>query len=471
MNKLFKSFLTAFLVVFTLLLSLPNIQTIKADTNPIFPTLPIEVMLNDTVIPENDAFTLKITEVYNSNYRDPVVGGFSTTYLNIDGSFNISGNVPTYDNTSYGKTYYYLLEMEYDLNHNYFVDDTKYIIKVEIDDHGTLSSSNHTSFTPGYTRPYSGPIKFNNKTVKRTSLRIENQLTVGTVDTETDFTYTFTTNILGTFNYTGSKTGTLQNEGTFTLKGGEYILLENLPTDEFSSYYDVEQTGSYTGYIGFRKISNTSYMFAENKQYTMKFLNSKTTLEIPVTTNLIIKNNVIGNGADPNKEFTFNVSLMRYQMGGEEPYNGQSEFRGIKLKHGETYIISGVPGGFNYIVEEVESNQDGYITTSIDAEGIIKEGFDNIVVFTNFKDGPAPTPTPPPSTPQPTKVPEKQRTCQDDGFPAGYYWDANKQACVRPAYVVPATSDNNQTVAYVVSIALGLIAVYMFNKTKKQNNI
>ena len=128
-------------------------------------------------------------------------------------------------------------------------------------------------------------------------------------------------------------------------------------------------------------------------------------------------------------------------------------------------------------MEEVESNQDGYTTTSIDDEDRIKAGFDSIAIFTNFKDGPAPTPsstptpTPPPSTPQPTKVPDKQRTCQDDGFPVGYYWDANKQACVRPAYVVPATSDNNQTVAYVVTIALGLIAVYMFNKTKKQNNI
>ena len=477
MNKLFKSFLTAILVVFTLLLSLPNIQTIKAGTVPIFPTLPIEVMLDDTVIPENNAFTLKIIEVSTSNYRDPVAGGFSATYLNTGGSFDISGNVPTYDDTSYGKNYYYLIEMVDDLNHNYFVDKTIYILKVKIDSEGGVTSESFTTSMPGYNYTYSGTIKFNNKTVKRTSLRIENQLTDNIVDTETDFTYTFTTNILGTFNYTGSKTGTLQNEGTFTLKGGEYILLENLPTDEFSSYYDVEQTGSYTGYIGFRKISNTSFMFEENKQYIMKFLNSKTTQEIPVSTNLIIKNNVIGNGADPNKEFTFNVILFNITMSGGEPYNGQDEFLGIKLKHGETYTISGVPGGYNYVVEEVESNQDGYTTTSIDDEDRIKAGFDSIAIFTNFKDGPAPTPsstptpTPPPSTPQPTKVPDKQRTCQDDGFPVGYYWDANKQACVRPAYVVPATSDNNQTVAYVVTIALGLIAVYMFNKTKKQNNI
>jgi hypothetical protein len=49
-----------------------------------------------------------------------------------------------------------------------------------------------------------------------------------------------------------------------------------------------------------------------------------------------------------------------------------------------------------------------------------------------------------PLTPEPDV--STGRTCQDDGYPAGYYWNAVRQACVIDnvgGYKVPDTSDRN----------------------------
>ncbi|MEA4875543.1 hypothetical protein [Anaerorhabdus sp.] len=51
----------------------------------------------------------------------------------------------------------------------------------------------------------------------------------------------------------------------------------------------------------------------------------------------------------------------------------------------------------------------------------------------NYTSTPAPTPTPTPAPkiePTPSVTPPSGRTCQDDGYSAGYVWDENKQVCV-----------------------------------------
>ena len=57
----------------------------------------------------------------------------------------------------------------------------------------------------------------------------------------------------------------------------------------------------------------------------------------------------------------------------------------IKLKHGESITITGLPIGASYKVIELEANSDGYTTETTNDNGIIGlEG--NISSFMNYKD-------------------------------------------------------------------------------------
>lgn len=74
---------------------------------------------------------------------------------------------------------------------------------------------------------------------------------------------------------------------------------------------------------------------------------------------------------------------------------------------------------------------------------------DDVEVVINFNKVVTSTPKPAPSTkpnviPKPTVTPKitptpkpKGRTCQDDGYPAGYYWSDEKKACITDIKVTP----------------------------------
>lgn len=61
------------------------------------------------------------------------------------------------------------------------------------------------------------------------------------------------------------------------------------------------------------------------------------------------------------------------------------------------------------------------------------------------------------------------RTCQDDGYPVGYYWDDAKQACVINKYSVPKTATNNQMILFVIMLMLSGASLVYINTLKRRD--
>ena len=121
-------------------------------------------------------------------------------------------------------------------------------------------------------------------------------------------------------------------------------------------------------------------------------------------------------------------------------------------------------GGFNKDVPGVYT----IVFKVVDSKGVISESTCYLTVAAKtIPSTPAPTPTP-------TSVPVQGRTCQDDGYPAGYYWDESKQACVinatstndKTTYKVPPTATDNNIIGYAILIALGGLALFFVNKKR-----
>ncbi|MBU5674538.1 DUF7601 domain-containing protein [Paenibacillus brevis] len=110
--------------------------------------------------------------------------------------------------------------------------------------------------------------------------------------------------------------------------------------------------------------------------------------------NLAISKTVAGNDGDLNKRFDFTVTFTG--AGGTYSYIGTggashgtiSSGDTIALAHGEGIIITGLPKDAEYTVTETDYSPEGYITTSIDAAGIITADDTQSAAFTNTKDKP-----------------------------------------------------------------------------------
>lgn len=127
---------------------------------------------------------------------------------------------------------------------------------------------------------------------------------------------------------------------------------------------------------------------------------------------LTIEKTVTGGAADPERQFTFDVSFTYdetmpeashtgpyaytvYQKGdGDEADalvkdDGEISSAGgtISLTGGQRAVIEGLPAGTEYTVTEQEANEDGYVTTPTDGkvEGTITVGGDNTASFTNCR--------------------------------------------------------------------------------------
>ena len=107
---------------------------------------------------------------------------------------------------------------------------------------------------------------------------------------------------------------------------------------------------------------------------------------------LTIQKVVGGNAGETDRYFTFKVVLKDKNgnpLDGEFYYTGSKEGfiksgDTVKLKHGETITINGLPYGTLYEVTELEANSDRYETIATNDKGKIT--FDeNKVVFTNIK--------------------------------------------------------------------------------------
>ncbi len=100
------------------------------------------------------------------------------------------------------------------------------------------------------------------------------------------------------------------------------------------------------------------------------------------TGDLIVNKTVNGNAGDTTKDFNFTVTLSDNTISGTY---GNMEFKdgiaNFMLKHNESKTATGLPVGINYTVKE--SNNDGYIVESQNANGTITGNKISSVKFTN----------------------------------------------------------------------------------------
>lgn len=157
-----------------------------------------------------------------------------------------------------------------------------------------------------------------------------------------------------------------------------------------------------------------------------------TTIENVKFGGISVSKTISGTAGDTEKEFHFTVALedrnIQGKYGDMEFVDGIATFA---LRHGEVIIAEGLPADLSYTVEEQEANQDGYLTTSEQASGIIPAGDTVEVSFVNLKNLP----------PEPTSTPE-------GGVPTGDHMG------YRPYQI-----------GLIVSCA-GLIAVLCFRRRK-----
>ncbi|EJZ44310.1 hypothetical protein HMPREF9630_02109, partial [Peptoanaerobacter stomatis] len=84
--------------------------------------------------------------------------------------------------------------------------------------------------------------------IRTGKLKIEKKVTGNDGDINKDFEFTvkIDNNNISSYSYTGSKSGTIVNGGTITLKDGEYIIIDGIDIDD---YYTITETdSSATGY-------------------------------------------------------------------------------------------------------------------------------------------------------------------------------------------------------------------------------
>ncbi len=188
------------------------------------------------------------------------------------------------------------------------------------------------------------------------------------------------------YNYTGSKTGSITSGSTVTLKHGESIIINNLPVGTTYKVTEIEaNTDGYT-----TTMKNNEGTITEGN-ITASFENNK--VEIPVLKGFLTINKTVTGAGDKNQKFTFKVEFT--DVNGN-PLNDTFTYSGSKvgtitsgdtitLKHGESITITGLPVGTTYKVTEIEANTNGYITTSENSEGIIDVDGE-ISSFTNHKE-------------------------------------------------------------------------------------
>lgn len=184
------------------------------------------------------------------------------------------------------------------------------------------------------------------------------------------------------FFYTGSKEGVIKSGGTVKLKHGESITINGLPVEV---NYEVTELEANSDRYETTSINDKGTIdFDENK---VVFTNTKN------EGSLTIDKTVGGNSGEADRYFNFKVILLDKDgnvLEGVYSYTGSKTGTIksgdiIKLKHGESITITGLPIGASYKVIELEANSDGYTTETTNDNGIIGlEG--NISSFMNYKD-------------------------------------------------------------------------------------
>ncbi|MCD7744963.1 MAG: DUF5979 domain-containing protein [Lachnospiraceae bacterium] len=224
----------------------------------------------------------------------------------------------------------------------------------------------------------------NNKTITGD---LEISKTLGGNDPESDREFEFTiilpTTVSGIFSTVtySSATDTTGTPGTITftngttntvsLKGGQRLVIKDLPA---GISYTVTETAvsGYTTSVGGIVTNEATDTISESGSYAA-FLNSRDTFG-----GFSVKKEVSGSGADSNKVFQFKVTLseeLNVTFNGVTFTNGVGYFT---LTGGDTQTFTGIPSNITFMVEEVEANKGGYVTSWSISDGTVNKDLNDV---------------------------------------------------------------------------------------------
>lgn len=163
---------------------------------------------------------------------------------------------------------------------------------------------------------------------------------------------------------------------------------------------------------------------------------------------------------DRDKAFTFQVELTNSAgkaLTGKYSYSGSKSGTlqsgdSVKLAHGESITISGIPSGTKYKVTEVEANRNGYVTTAENDAGTISSSATARAAFTNRMN------------------PEDLNTEDHYGYIIGYPMDYRTGEPTRDQALWPIQPANNITRAEVATIFFRLLSDQARETYWKQTN-
>ena len=195
------------------------------------------------------------------------------------------------------------------------------------------------------------------------------------------FEFTVTFNAAGTYSYSGNGVsgGTIMSGGRITLAHGQSITIKGLPKGTVYTVTEADYTAE--GYIG--TSTNETGMITGGTTKTAAFTN---TLKAVTPGALMIQKTVVGDDYSKGEVFTFVVT---FEAGGRYPYSGSkagtiASGEAIKLSHGESVEIMGLPAGTAYHVTEREANHNGYYTSTTGATGNVSAS-GSVAAFVNTR--------------------------------------------------------------------------------------
>jgi ribosomal protein L2 len=177
------------------------------------------------------------------------------------------------------------------------------------------------------------------------------------------------------------KGGMIKSGDSFELSNSESFKVLNLPME--STYKVTETDYSSEGYVSM-SLGSAEGNVEVDKTKTVSFSNIKN------VGGLIVQKIVSGSGADLSKEFNFKIEFNAFGsysyigLGGI-PDGTISDGDTIKLKHGQSISISGLPENTTYQVTEGDYSSDGYITTKLGDTGTIENTKTSAAIFRNAR--------------------------------------------------------------------------------------
>ena len=260
-------------------------------------------------------------------------------------------------------------------------------------------------------------VKYTNRKLSKQDLTISKEVTGAWASKDKEWTFTVKLTpskdvyLNGFYHYEGSKEGEMEltnNSGIYTgkitLKSGESITLKEIP--EGTAYEVSEDDANTDGYTT-RVTGDTKGVLAFNTPTPhIAFENIKLSKH-----SLTISKEVAGGASDPDKEWTFSLTLTSKDgvtlldsypiLGGNtasevsvidekrltlEKESDTKAKATFKLKGGQSITINDLPEGTTYEVKELEANTEGYDTRITgDEKGVLENVDTKSVKYVNHK--------------------------------------------------------------------------------------